>query len=175
MCSLERFKIDLKGLQPGETVVEYSLGDDYFEAIEAPEVRSGALHVSVAIRRQTGFFELLFHTSGMVVVPCDLCLDDMEQSIEADNRLVAKFGDADDEDDEVVTVNEDEGILDLSWLIYEFIALAIPIRHVHAPGKCNAAMIRALEEHSSDRSSDEESTKPIAPRWEALLKVKDDK
>ena len=146
MCSLERFKIDLKGLQPGETVVEYSLGDDYFEAIEAPEVRSGALH-----------------------------LDDMEQSIEADNRLVAKFGDADDEDDEVVTVNEDEGILDLSWLIYEFIALAIPIRHVHAPGKCNAAMIRALEEHSSDRSSDEESTKPIDPRWEALLKVKDDK
>ena len=175
MCSLERFKIDLKGLQPGDTVVEYSLGDDYFEAIEAPEVRSGALHVSVAIRRQTGFFELLFHTSGMVVVPCDLCLDDMEQSIEADNRLVAKFGDADDEDDEVVTVSEDEGILDLSWLIYEFIALAIPIRHVHAPGKCNAAMIRALEEHSSDRSSDEESTKPIDPRWEALLKVKDDK
>ena len=96
----------------------------------------------------------------------------MEQPIEADNRLVAKFGDADSEDDEVVMVNEDEGILDLSWLIYEFIALAIPIRHVHAPGKCNAAMIKALEEHSSDRSSDEESTKPIDPRWAALGNLK---
>ena len=125
MCSLETFKIDLKGLPVGETTLEYSLGDDYFEAIEGPEVRSGALHVSVAIRRQTGFFELLFHTQGTVRIPCDLCLDDMEQPIEADNRLVAKFGEADIEDDEVVMVSEDEGILDLSWLIYEFIALAI--------------------------------------------------
>jgi len=172
MCSLETFKIELKGLPVGETTLEYSLGDDYFEAIEGPEVRSGALHVSVAIRRQTGFFELMFHTKGIVRIPCDLCLDDMEQPIEADNRLVAKFGDADSEDDEVVMVNEDEGILDLSWLIYEFIALAIPIRHVHAPGKCNAAMIKALEEHSSDRSSDEESTKPIDPRWAALGNLK---
>ena len=31
MCSLETFKIDLKGLPVGETTLEYSLGDDYFE------------------------------------------------------------------------------------------------------------------------------------------------
>ena len=99
----------------------------------------------------------------------------MEQPVEADHRLVAKFGAENSEEDDVVTVDEDEGILDLSWLVYELIVLAIPIRHVHAPGKCNAAMMHALEEHSTDRSSDEESNQSIDPRWEKLatLNIKD--
>ena len=71
-----------------------------------------------------------------------------------------------------MTVAEDEGILDVTWLLYEFIALAIPIRHVHAPGKCNPAMIRALEEHSAARSGQEDGV-TVDPRWETLLKLKE--
>ncbi len=172
MCSLESLKIDLRNLKDSMTTVEYDLKDSYFEYIDAPEVRSGKVRVSLTINKLTDFFELNFHTEGVVMIPCDLCLDDMEQAISCDNRLVARFGTENSEDDEVVTVAEDEGILDVSWLIYEFIALAIPIKHVHAPGKCNPAMIQALEEHSADRSSDEESTKPIDPRWEKLKNLK---
>ena len=168
MCSLESFKIDLKALKEGEKALDYMLDDSYFKAIDGTEVSGGAVHVSVSIRKASGFFELHLHCRGTVTVPCDLCLDDMDQPVETDKRLVVKYGTEDSEEDEVLMVNEEEGILDLSWLIYEFIALAIPIRHVHAPGKCNAAMITALEEHSTDRSSDEESTKPIDPRWEKL-------
>lgn len=103
------------------------------------------MHVSLSIRKTIGFFELLFHSEGIVIVPCDRCLDDMEQPIVAENRLTVKLGAEYREDDDLVTVDENEGILDLSWFIYEFIALAIPIQHVHEPGKCNAAMIEALE------------------------------
>ena len=118
------------------------------------------------------FWELMLHTEGLVTIPCNLCMDDMEQLIAADNRLVVKLEEENNEDDELVIVDEDEGILDLSWYIYEFIALAIPIRHVHAPGKCNAAMMKVLEEHSTDRSSDEESTTSVDPRWEKLKNIK---
>ncbi len=59
----------------------------------------------------------------------------------------------------------------VAWYLYEFIALAIPIKHVHAPGKCNPAMVRALEEHSAARSGQEDE-QPMDPRWEALLKLK---
>ena len=76
-------------------------------------------------------------------------------------------------DDDVVTVDENEGILDASWLVYEFIVLAIPIRHVHAPGKCDPAMTKVLEELSSDRSSGEESGGAVDSRWSELLKLKD--
>ena len=172
MCSLESLKIDLKGLKEGATALEYDLDDAYFGAINGSEVSRGNVHVSLSIRKANGFFELLFHTEGTVIVPCDRCLDDMEQPIAADNRLTVKLGAEYNEDDDWVIIDENEGILDLSWFIYEFIALAIPIQHVHEPGKCNAAMIEALEEHSAARSSDADDQQSIDPRWEALSKLR---
>ena len=171
MCSLEQFKIDLKGLTDEVTALEWNLDKDFFDALDQTEVEGGALHVSLSIRKASGFFELQFHTVGTVDITCDRCLDLMEQPIETDNQLVVKLGTATPEDDDTVTVDENEGILDTSWFIYEFIALAIPIQHVHAPGKCNPAMTKALEELSADRSGDEESSQTIDPRWEKLINL----
>ena len=172
MCSLERFKIDLKGLTDEVTTLEYDLDNSFFEALDETEVESGALHVSLSIRKASGFFELLFHTVGTIDITCDRCLDLMEQPIETDNHLVVTLGNTSSTDDDTVTVDEDEGILDTSWFIYEFIALAIPIQHVHATGKCNPAMTKALEELSADRSGDEESSQTIDPRWAKLAELK---
>ena len=172
MCSLEFLKIDLKSLKEEETSLEFDLDDTYFEALDDAEVKKGSLHVSVSIRRATGFFELLFHTAGTVIIPCDRCLDDMDLPVETENRLVVKLGSEYSEEDDVIVVPENEGILDMSWLIYEFVALVIPIRHVHAPGKCNFAMTKTLEELSADRSSDEESSHETDPRWEKLKNLK---
>ena len=171
MCSLEQFKIDLKRLTDEVTTLEFNLDNRFFAALDSSELRQGTLHVSVSIRKATGFFELQFHTEGTVTVTCDRCLDDMDQPISTENRLVVKLGAAYSEEDDVIIVPEDEGILDTSWLIYEFIMLAIPIKHVHAPGKCNPAMSKVLEELSTDRSSDEVSNQPIDPRWSKLAEI----
>ena len=172
MGSLEQFKIDLKDLKDELTRLEFDLDKDYFDALDETDVQSGALHVSVSIRKASGFFELQFHTVGTVDIPCDRCLDLMEQPIETDNRLVVKLGSTAREEDDTVVVDENEGILDTSWFIYEFIALAIPIQHVHAPGKCNPAMTQVLEELSADRSGDEESSPATDPRWDALKELR---
>lgn len=170
MCDLEPFKIDLKALQEGENLLQFKLDDSFFEAIEAPEVRRGTLHVDLSVRRVASCFEFDFHIEGYVHIPCDKCLDDMEQSILTEESLVVKFGEETTEDDELVIVSEDKGVLDVSWFIYEFISLNIPIKHVHAPGNCNPAMVKMLEEHMATRSSEEEET--IDPRWEALRDLK---
>ena len=172
MCSLESLKIDLKGLKKGELALEYDLGDAYFGAIDGSEVSKGRVHVSLSIRKASGFFELLFHTEGTVIIPCDRCLEDMEQPIVTDNRLTVKLGAGYSEDDDLITIDANEGIFDASWFIYEFIALAIPVKHVHEPGKCDAAMIEALDEHSAARSSEGDEQQTVDPRWEALLKLK---
>ena len=168
MNSLESLKIDLKGLKDEETSLEFTLDDTYLEALDGADVKKGSLHVSVSIRKATGFFEFNFHTDGEIVIPCDRCLDDMTLPVDTDNCLIVKLGSVYSEEDDVIVVPENEGILDMTWFIYEFVALVIPIRHVHAPGKCNPAMTQALEELSSDRSSDEESNQPIDPRWAKL-------
>ena len=175
MYDLAPFRIDLKGLKEGQTAIELKLDNAYFEAVDALDVRSGALDVQMAITRKESFFELLFHIEGQVVVSCDLCLDDMLQPVVCDERLAVKFGEEYSEEDDLVTVNEVEGILDVSWFIYEFIVLAIPIRHVHAPGKCNPAMMKVLDEHSATRSGEEDGRDSVDPRWSALknLNVKD--
>ncbi len=172
MCSLETYKIDLKGFKTEEQNLSFNLDDDFFKALDGSQLEHGALHVSVSIRKMIGFFELQFHTEGTVVVSCDRCLDDMDQAIFTNNTLIVKLGDSYSEDDDTVTIDENEGILDLSWFIYEFIMLAIPIKHVHAPGKCNSAMTQKLEELSGTVRSSEEDVEAIDPRWEQLKNLK---
>ena len=41
MCSLERFKIDLKGLTAEVTTLEYDLDNGFFSALDQTEVESG--------------------------------------------------------------------------------------------------------------------------------------
>ena len=171
MCSLETYKIDLKGLNEDDKTLDFDLNDDFFASLDGSQLEHGSLHVSVSIRKMAGFFELQFHTEGAVTISCDRCLDDMEQPIEADNRLIVKLGETYSEEDDMVTIDENEGIFDMSWFIYEFIMLAIPIKHIHAPGKCNSAMTQKLEELSGAVRSSEEAEEAIDPRWDALRKL----
>jgi len=172
MCILEPMKIDLKGLKEGLTEFQFGLDDGFFKMVDAQEVNHGTVQVTLSVQRTADVFTLDFHTEGTVEIPCDLCLDDMEQPIAADSRMMAKFGDDKTEEDEVTVVPESDGVLDVSWFIYESIALAIPIKHVHAPGKCNVAMTKKLEELSAARSSDGEDEELVDPRWEALKQLK---
>ena len=172
MSKLEQFNVDLKALSQGDNILSFVLDDVFFEAIEAPTVRRGRLQTTLTIHRTEDYFDLDFHTEGLVTVACDRCLDDLEQPISADDHLVAKFGTAYSEDDELVIVAENEGMLDVSWFIYQFVELSIPLRHVHAPGKCNPAMMKALEEHSAARSGVESVESSVDSRWAVLEKLK---
>lgn len=130
-------------------------------------------------------FEMNFRIEGVVMVPCDRCLDDMEIPVETNNRLIVKFGkEYAEESDEIVIIPEDEGAINIAWFLYEFIALAIPMKHVHAPGKCNKAMSSKLKKHSTrsmedgddefedsgdeDIAIDEDVNVMTDPRWDGL-------
>jgi len=172
MCNLERFKINLRGLVDEVTPLAYDLDDQFFLSLDDAQLQSGSLHVSGSIRKATGFYELLLHTVGTVSVPCDRCLDMMDQPIEADLRLTVKLGSEDTGEDDVIIVDEDEAVLDTSWLIYESIALAVPIQHVHQPGDCNVLMSEKLKQLSAARSSDADAQDNIDPRWAKLINLK---
>ena len=175
MCSLEQFKIDLKALTEEVTPLEYQLDDQFFQLLEGSQMQGGSMHVSGSIRKAVGFYELLLHAVGTVYLPCDRCLETMSLPIEASQRLIVKLGSENQYDDDVITVDEKEGLLDTAWLIYESIALAVPIQHVHQPGDCNDAMSEKLKELSAARSSDADAQETIDPRWEKLkgLKIED--
>lgn len=172
MQTMEQYRIDLKSLIADETHLHFDLDNRFFAALEGSQIDSGTLDADLTIRKLSGFFELLFTISGIVSIPCDLCLDPMEQPIQTENRLVVKLGETPSDDDELVVVDADAPVIDVAWYLYEFIMLSIPIKHIHAPGKCNDAMTQKLKELSTARSSDEKDSTSIDPRWSALSKLK---
>ena len=67
---------------------EFSLTNQFFADIDAPEIQKGKLQVQLDVKKTMGIYVLNFHIEGSVVVPCDRCLDDMELPVETDDTLM---------------------------------------------------------------------------------------
>lgn len=170
MCDASLLRIDLKALHEGESTAVYELGDAYFEAIEAPDVRKGTLTLRLVTRRVGDLYELDFHVEGVVRVACDLCLEEMEQPVANDGRLTARLGDRPGEEDDMIVVDKEEGTLDAAWYVYELIALAVPMRHVHEPGQCDPVMTEKLRRLSAGAHGEGEHAED--PRWAKLRELR---
>ena len=157
MCGHEPYMIDLLGLAQGHTLLSMRLDDAFFEAEDQTEILGGDVSVGLDIERCGEVFIVKSSAEGSVAVVCDLCLDAMEQPVASETTFSVRLGDEDDYSDDVVIVSRERAQIDMRWLLTEQIILALPIKHVHAPGKCNAAMTEKLMELSAARSSDEES------------------
>ena len=191
MGKFDKYKIDLKGLQTGSCKYEFVLDNLYFANIDAPEIQRGKVDVLLTVKKTAQAFELTFQTDGVVMVACDRCLDDMEQSITSTDKLFVKFGaEYAEEEDNLIVIPEEDGGINVAWFMYEFVALAIPIKHVHPAGKCNKAMVTKLKKHlcssveEKDEIMNDEDLVPdsagmqdeeidIDPRWSKLKNLLD--
>ncbi|MDR0538028.1 MAG: DUF177 domain-containing protein [Tannerellaceae bacterium] len=177
MGKFDTYKIDFKTLPHGIHELEYKLDNKFFTDIDGDDVQKGKMKIFLTVKHSSLMAEMTFRLEGTVQVPCDRCLDDVDIQIETQNRLIVKFGkEYAEESEEIVTIPEDEGAINLAWFIYEFIALAVPMKHIHPPGKCNKTMSSKLKKHAAkniptDEDSDElplEDDDTIDPRWDAL-------
>jgi uncharacterized metal-binding protein YceD (DUF177 family) len=180
-------------MQQNTETREYLLDNQFFANIDNEDVQKGKVKVSLTITKNAGVFQMSFTLNGTVVVPCDRCLDDMDYPVDTTARLIVKFGkDYSEESDEVVVIPESEGVINLAWFLYEFVALSISIKHVHAPGKCNKQMQAKLKKHSAKSSEDDDDSfamenddeaiivhdddddaTPTDPRWDVLKDLKE--
>jgi len=184
MGKFDTYNIQLKTLPLGKSVVEYHLDNGFFALLEDVDIQKGEVNVKVNISRDAKQSELNFELEGKVVVPCDRCLEDMNQPIKTTGHLIVRFGkEFKDDGDDIVVVPEEQGIINVSWFLYEFIELAIPIKHVHPFGQCNQGMSSKLSEHIAFDAADddfiateeEDSTSGgNDPRWDALKKLKEE-
>lgn len=191
MGKFDKYNIQLKTMEIGTSEVEYLLGNEYFEAIGEEAIQKGNVNAKVRVTKSTKQSELHFELEGKVVVLCDRCLEEMDQPIKTSGHLIVRMGkEFKDDGDDVVIIPEEQGIINISWFLYEFIELAIPIKHVHPFGRCNTGMANKLSEHLVDSDSYEDDAESfgvasgetnsenndglVDPRWEALKKLKKD-
>ena len=101
--------------------------------------------------------------TGVVQIPCDRCLDDVDIRVERQDDFFVKLGDNDDYGEEIIYVNQSDAMLDIATLVYEATALSVPLVVTHPEGQCNQKMMEILKQH--EPKQDNETTDP---RWEKL-------
>lgn len=149
MQTMNSYKIDLTSMQTDVSVYNYVLNSSFFEALDSSEITGGELNVELTVKKMNSAFEFLFHIVGEISIPCDRCLDEMKLPVDTKEVLKVKWGEEYDETDDMLTLPETEHTVDVSWYIYEFAVLSVPITHVHDEGECNSDMIAKLQQHAA--------------------------
>jgi len=172
MGALEAYIINLEDIGETPQTFHYNLNDAYFQAVGDGSIHAGEVDADVIVMRQGTNFKIEMSLSGSVTIDCDICLDPMQQPIEAQTTLVATLGTEYNDDGDTIIIDEQKGEIDLSWLLYEQVALAIPLKHVHEQGKCNPQMLSAVNafEHHTDRQQEDNTL--ADERWNELKKLK---
>ncbi len=155
MGKFSQFKLPLKSLPKGTHEFEYHLDKEFFKNMESEDVRDASVDVKLQVTYANDVYTLAFEMKGTVTVPCDRCLDDLELEIDTTYGVKVKYGDDYREDaDDLIEIPESDNYLNIAYMIYDTVSLAIPIKHVHPLGKCNRAMSSLLKKHRASTPGD---------------------
>ncbi len=167
MEALQEHTIAFTGLKDGQHEFTYELGQPFFAAAGEEEFEGGLVQVRVVLDKTPSLLVAHIHVEGPVQVLCDHCNAPMELVIKGDQRQIFQStGDEPFEDDELVNLDPKAHSINLSHYIYECLRLALPARHVHAPGGCDPEVDAVLGKLTVEHE-------PVPdPRWEALKQLK---
>ena len=172
MGRFDKYNVDLKGMRVASLEMEFDLDNAFFADIEGEEFQKGTVKAKVTVNKNRDIFDFSFSLAGTVIVPCDRCLDDLAIEVATENTLRVKLGDSYADEGDIVVIPENEGDLNIAWYLYEFIVLALPMKRVHAPGKCNHEMTGRLKKHSAEAvESEDGEDMQIDPRWAGLKDI----
>lgn len=179
MAKTDLYKINLKSLKDGEHEFTYILDADYFAGIEDSFVLEGEVDAEVTILKRGELHQVHILVDGYVDVACDRCLSAVDMDVYSERDLVVKFGDEyREESDEILILPEQEGVLDLHWMLYEDVVLSLPMQRMHEEGQCQADMLARYQSVASGREAHdqdgvERDEEGIDLRWAALKKLKE--
>ena len=167
-----KYDIAFKGLVDGLHDFDYQINGRFFEHFDGSLVDEGDVNVLVVLEKRSVFMKLHLKIKGEVELVCDRCLENYRQKIKNNAEIFVKFGVVEefDEDENVIWLLPEEQRLNLAQLIYEYVVLSIPLRHVHPKNKngereCNKEMIDKLKDYIHTENVEDTY---IDPRWDIL-------
>lgn len=184
MGKFTEFNLPLKGMPEGTHHFEYHLGKQFFANMENTDVHDADIKVDLAVTYKNGLYDLKFDMNGEVVLLCDRCLDDLHLPIETNYQVTVEYGSDYSDNDDLLVIPVSDSSLNVSYMIYDTVALAIPMKHVHPMGKCNRQMSALLRKHRARPTGEDAELEeqlmdemdsmspsdpaPTDPRWNAL-------
>lgn len=190
MGKFSEFKLALASMAPGKHHMEFHLDKQFFVNMENSDIHDADLAVSLDVDHSHGVYDMHFAVVGNVTLICDRCLDTLIYPLEATYHVIVKYGDDyNDESDDLLVIPHGDTSLNVAYMIYDTVVLAIPMKHVHPLGKCNRAMSAVLRKHRATGGDPEENaleeellegiddepsgddSAPTDPRWDGLKKL----
>ena len=148
------FLIPVNGLVSGKTSYRWTVGKEFFEEFENPDIIDASVEVEAVAEKSGHYIGVDCHISGSVTVSCDRCLGRLAIPVDTTGRLSVKFGSGDDgtetsaEEDgrEIVLLSGSDADLDMRQIIYDYVNLSLPIKKVHPEGECDPVMMEKLKD-----------------------------
>lgn len=178
MNNLKAYLIPFIGLKIGKHQFDYQVDNTFFAHFDYDEFKDASVKVNIILEKKSTLLELEIKHKGTVNVPCDVSGEEFDLAIKGNLKLVVKFGDAfNDENEELLIVPHGEFQINVAQYIYESIVLSVPLRRIH-PGVKDGSLtdvIEKLEALAPKENKESEQKNEIDPRWENLKKLLTDK
>ena len=159
MDMLKPFLIPISGLNFGSHQFDFQIDASFFQHFENSPIAAGNIEMSMDLDKQPEMMVLQFDFSGTVATACDRCLAAINLPIQGNYPLIVKYGGIEKEDEaELIYINRDDSILDVSKYVYEFICLSLPLIKVYDcdeedPIPCDEAMLDRMDQAEEEASS----------------------
>lgn len=170
---MKEFAVNIIGLSKKAHLFNYHLEKGFFEKYSTEAVSDGRFDVEVVLDKKETFIEVNFKISGQAALVCDRTLEPFDFPITETRKVVFKYGEeAQEISDEIVIITRDQDSIDLGQYLYEFIALAIPMKKLHPRFANEAESDQPMVYSTSPTETEEKEKDTIDPRWEKLKKLK---
>ena len=119
MKALKEYTIQFVGLKVGEHDFDYNINDTFFQNFEYEEFNEVDVKIDLKLLKKTTLLELFFKAEGHVNVNCDLTNEPYNQPIEDTFKLVVKFGeDYNDDNEDILIIPHGEYEINIAQYIY---------------------------------------------------------
>lgn len=173
----EAYQIPIISLEDKAYQYTFSGDDAFFAAFEQDWVEKGKFNVTVDLTKSSLMIQVQLSITGSIALICDRSMEAFDHPLAVQEKLVFKYSDHnEDMGDNLFLLDRKEPKLDLSQDIFDFIALAVPMRKIHPrfiadEDSTQASFLYTTQANVEKESKTSEDT--IDPRWAALRNLTD--
>jgi uncharacterized protein len=198
---LDKYKIDIFRLENKQYMYQFEGDDEFFSLYEQDLVQKGNFKATIILDKSETMIQMKYVIEGSVELICDRSLDEFDFLINLSEKMILKFGDHNEElSDEMMLIDRNTPAINVAQDIFDFIALQIPMKKLHPRFRKDEPIIDfdededdedfdlfvdeeegelvystengIIEDSNQDEEQEQTKEKPTDPRWEALMKLR---
>ncbi len=160
-------EIPFVGLKQGIHNFEFEIDRSFFDAFPYSIIEEGEITVELSLDKKDTLMVGEYKIKGFVVSNCATCNESFNAPINGEMTIYYKFGEEQEEDENLVVLTSEVYKIKPEQQIYELITVSLNANPRHKEGECNEEVLSLLRSY---QIRDEKEEK-IDPRWDKLNKL----